>query len=337
MQVNDPPPELTTELVAAILGRHDVASITVAPSGQERALLSTVDTLTITLVDGTVIDAVAKRAAADRQGAATIAASGAYRRELDLYAGFLATAPLPVAPLLGIHEPDAALTGSGWVLLLGRVVGPEPDQVAGLSEAEATRVLDQLITLHRTTRNRPPPSGARCHPIIGLPERLREVWPLFETGFGATLTLSSLDRIRRVVDRAEHLSEALGSSEQAALTHADPRADNLILGADVVLLDWQQATWQHPAADLAWLIATSIEEPDRALIDRMARHHLSGLGLDDQDSMDWFRHGLSWPLLQFTLLAARPAKAGRRRRLVDTTVRRIAGVADLVNYDADTR
>ncbi len=340
MQVNDPPPELTNELIATLLGRHDVVSVTVEPLSRHRALLSTVDAVTVTLADGSTIDAVAKRAAADPEGAAAIAGSGAYRRELDLYAGFLTSAPLPAPRLLGVHDPDAADHGAGWVLLLERVRGNEPDQVVGLTEAQATDAVDRLAGLHRSTRDRNPPAGARLHPMVGHRQRLETVWPLFAETFGPSLRPRDLTMVRGVIERMDDLSAMLGDPAWAVMTHADPRADNLIFGtgpsgAEVVFLDWQQATWQHPAADLAWLAATSMPAIDAALIERLASLHLNLLGVQGHDPMSWFRIGLTWPLSQFVLLASRPATEERRRLLIGASIARIIAAAQDCDYRAN--
>ncbi|MCP4086399.1 MAG: aminoglycoside phosphotransferase family protein [Actinomycetia bacterium] len=340
MQVNDPLPELTNELIATLLGRNDVVSTMVEPLSRHRALLSTVDAVTVTLADGSTIDAVAKRAAADPEGAAAIAGSGAYRRELDLYAGFLTKPPLPAPRLLGVHDPDATDHGAGWVLLLERVRGDEPDQVVGLTEAQATDALDCLAGLHRSTRGGDPPAGARLHPMVGHRQRLETVWPLFTAAFGPSLGPRDLTLVRGVIEGMDDLSAMLGDPAWAVMTHADPRADNLIFGTgpqgtEVVFLDWQQATWQHPAADLAWLAATSMPDIDAALIERLASRHLDLLGVQGQDPMSWFRTGLTWPLSQFVLLASRPASEERRRLLIGATITRIIAAAVACDYRAD--
>ena len=262
------------------------------------------------------------------------AASGAYRREAAAYEHLL--------PLSPVAHPNlhASLTADDTAAFLLEDLTPlrRVDQLDGLDATDTAAVADALSRFHRYWRSRIEKAG---NPVEQLAIRRSTVsgFPLDPVANGLEVVRvrwvevapSGIEAFARLVANAPALIAAFTSvaASEATLCHGDPRADNLCFSDDgsVVLFDWQQIAVQFGEADLAWLMATSLD-PDvrRACADDIVRDHGGDL--------DRFRLGLVLPGLAALLLAQREAGHKRTQRFISTSLRRIA--AALIDYEVAT-
>ena len=120
--------------------------------------------------------------------------------------------------------------------------------------------------------------------------------------------------------------EAFASVGPPTLCHGDPRADNLAFDADgiPVLYDWQQLAVQFGAADLAWLVSTSLTPATR-------RDSLEDIIEVYGTTIDELRLGLVLPGLAVLLLCQRETADDRTRRFIAASITRIGSA--LVDLD----
>lgn len=268
---------------------------------------------------------------ANRDVAAT---SGAYRREATAYEHLL-----PHSPIARPHLHALVMADDTAAFLIEDLTPlRHVDQLDGLDPVDTAAVVDALGRLHRFWR---PGGDAPGRPDGELAVRRSTVagFSLDAVALGVTVVRQRWTEVRpdeadtfaRLVANAAGLIEAFttASTSDPTLCHGDPRADNLCFAGDgsAVLFDWQQIAVQFPEADLAWLMATSLDpEVRRSCADDILGDH----GAD----IDRFRLGLVLPGLAALLLAQREAEHERTRRFISTSLRRIAGA--LADYDVIT-
>lgn len=301
--------------------------------GGGRGTFSEVIRLDLTGSDAVPVTAVAKLPVENSNRNAA-AASGAYRREAAAYEHLL--------PLSPVARPSlhASLTADDTAAFLLEDLTPlrRVDQLDGLDATDTAAVVDALARFHRYWRTRIDMAG---NPVEQLAIRRSTV-----SGFSLDSVANGLDVVRarwvevapseieafdRLVANAPALIQAFGTvaAGEATLCHGDPRADNLCFTDDgsAVLFDWQQIAVQFGEADLAWLMATSLD-PDvrRACADDIVCGHGGDIGR--------FRLGLVLPGLAALLLAQREAGHERTQRFISTSLRRIA--VALIDYEVAT-
>ncbi len=206
--------------------------------------------------------------------------AGAYRTEVRFYT--------EVLPTVGIHTPRCLATtpvdeaGRFAMLLEDMAPAEQGDQVAGCTPGQARDAAVNLAGLH----------GPRwCDPTLLRVEGLTlsgpddaallaEVYgPATETFLdqvGDRLTPGTVKTLRACVDVSAAWS--LGRPERFGLVHGDYRLDNLLFGPDgtgVAAIDWQTLSLGLPARDLAYLLGTGLDSPDRRAHERelVAEYH----------------------------------------------------------------
>ncbi len=264
----------------------------------------------------------------NRDAAAT---SGAYEREAVAYRLLLPHSPVSRPAL------HAAVTVETTAAFLLEDLTPmrRVDQMTGLDLTDTVAVSESLGRLHGFWRHRLDDPGnlldelaIRRSAVAGFRlDSLARGLATVERRW-KEVTPAEVDAFRHVVANAPALMTAFtdAATTDPTLCHGDPRADNITFAADgiPVLFDWQQIAVQFGEADLAWLMATSLD-PDtrRACTGEVIDHY----GAD----VDRYRLGLVLPGLAALLLAQRQADHQRTRRFVATSLRRIA--AALLDHD----
>ncbi|MDH3301534.1 MAG: ecdysteroid 22-kinase family protein [Acidimicrobiia bacterium] len=319
-------------LVRAAYGTDAIVTARVDVGGG-RGTFSDVIRLDLAGTDAVPATAVAKLPA-DNVNRDAAASSGAYRREAEAY-GHL----LPLSPVAR-PELHAMVTADDTAAFLLQDLTPlrRVDQLTGLGPADTAAVAETLERFHRFWRRRVETPGG---PVDELAIRRSTVagFSLDSVARGLAMvrdrwidvTADEADVFSKLVANAPALVDAFthAATAEPTLCHGDPRADNLCFAGDgsAVLFDWQQIAVQFGEADLAWLMATSLDpEVRRSCADNVVRDH----GAD----FDRFRLGLVLPGLAALLLAQRQADHERTRRSISTSLRRIA--AALADYEVAT-
>ncbi len=242
--------------------------------------------------------------------------SGAYERERLVYRRLL-NPGLPVPFCHGVIDLE---TGPAFVL--EDLSGCESvDQIDGLGPMQAMAIVDALI---------------HCHADLSVPLArelgVRSITPL---GFdpaalskGAQL-LPEAEVFHKLLAQRQQRIDRFGLLEDPVVCHGDPRADNLVVGPEVKLFDWQQVAIQAGEADLAWLAATSMTPRVRRSceIDLVERYAVR-MNRSFDETWDRYRAAMIVPGLAVLLLAQRRTE-GRLQQLVEVSIQRIASaVAD---------
>lgn len=251
--------------------------------------------------------------------------TGAYGRERVFY-HILGHGPLPVPTCYGIVDTD---TGPAFVLedLTDRRLA---DQIVGLDPSDTDLVVDALVGCHKrldvaeakNQRIRSNTASAFADPALaaGLERLAHTVRPTFA----------------RLVERKSSLVATCSGFAGPVLCHGDPRADNVAFRDEgheetraAVLFDWQQIAVQAGEADLAWLLATSMDPARRLAIEEtVVASYAHAMDRSTDEAWHRYRTALVLPGLAVLLLVQRRA-SGRLAELVDLSVERIgAAVAD---------
>jgi aminoglycoside phosphotransferase (APT) family kinase protein len=262
-------------------------------------------------------------------------AMGAYEREALAYETILNHEP-PAHPICYLVQRDDH-RGAAFVLedLTGhRVV----DQLDGLTPDDAGLVVDALASLHHRFHS--------SNELDSLPVRRSAPagfgGEALQRGLEAVANLVEGPRLRSLqalVERRAVLVEAFSHAPRPTLCHGDPRADNLVFSDQgAVLFDWQQIAVQLGEADLAWMMATSLDvddrrEADRKLVARYGRQvnvrQVEGETTPPaNNSFDRYRLGMVLPGLAVLLLAQREATDSRTAKFITASVERIAAAVD---------
>lgn len=237
--------------------------------------------------------------------------SGAYERERLAYRRLLSP-DLPVPHCHGIVDVE-----SGPAFVLEDLTQFESvDQLEGLRPTQAMAIVDAII---------------RCHAELSVP-LATELGVRRNTphGFdpdalavGATL-VPATEVFQKVLAERQHRIDKFGSLDSPVVCHGDPRADNLVVGPEVKLFDWQQISIQAGEADLAWLAATSMEPRIRRSceIDLVERYAVR-TGRTFDHTWSRYQAAMIVPALAVLLLVQRRTE-GRLQQLVDVSAQRIA-------------
>ncbi len=248
--------------------------------------------------------------------------SGAYDRERLAYSSLLID-KLPVPHCFGISD-----TPDGPAIVLDDLTSLRfVDQLDGLHSSDVLAVVDSLAVCHRSmdirgadalgVRRNTPSTFSQEVLSRGLRSLPLAVGPIFA---------SLLEQMDQRVAQFAALTDPV-------LCHGDPRADNVAFddAADspsAILYDWQQIAIQAGEADLAWLLATSVDAESRRMVEPlvMARYaQASGRSL--AEVMQRYRIAMVVPGLAVLLLAQRRAE-GRLGDLVRISIERIAAAVE---------
>ncbi len=238
-------------------------------------------------------------------------ASGAYDRERVAYRRLL-NPELPVPLCHGVIDLQ-----SGPAFVLEDLSECESvDQLDGLGPMQAMAIVDAIIQCHTNL-------SVRLARELGV----RSITPM---GFDPQSLLDGLELVaeaelfQRLLAGRQQRIDRFGSLQDPVVCHGDPRADNLVIGPEVKLFDWQQIAIQAGEADLAWLTATSMTPRVRRSceIDLVERYAVR-MNRSFDETWDRYRAAMIVPGLAVLLLAQRRTE-GRLQQLVDVSVQRIS-------------
>lgn len=282
---------LTTDWLSEALGTA-VAAVTVSPVGTGQVADTYRARLTYERSDSGPATVIAKVPSADPTSRGAARMTRTYEIEASFY--------LDLAATLAVRSPHCYaaahdLDSDDYVVLLEDVAPAEQgDQLAGCDDADITAAVDELAKLHGSRWG--DPTLAELHWLDrAQPENLDNLTALI----GACIPIF-LDRYRprlrpetiALVERfAPHLDAYLHRHQPPfSVVHGDYRCDNLLFGADrVVVVDWQTVSLGNPAGDLGYLLGTSLSTPRRRALecDLVARYadgvRAFGVSVDD----DW--------------------------------------------------
>lgn len=219
---------------------------------------------------------VAKIASTDPKAARTAASLGVHEREVRFYRDLAPRTSISRPQFLGVLEVDGQPPGLLLEDLSGLSTG---DQFAGAHPAMLQRMREQLVALQAPFWNDPELAAAPwLHRRLGVPipaiqDRMRASWRATRDRLASGFAEEERAQIDRFVAAAGSWAESL--TGPFSLTHHDFRVDNMLFGADhVVVLDWQTVGWGAPMFDVAYLLGTSLEPETRRRIEReeVARH-----------------------------------------------------------------
>jgi len=202
--------------------------------------------------------------------------TGTYVKEISWYRELAAASGVP-APLC--HYCDIADDDIDFILILSDLAPARPgDQLAGIGLAGLAPCIEAAAKLHAHLWD-----DARLTQMPWLArdngDLIRALFPQLYLGFreryAGRLAPELLDVGAGIVDRLD----AFLTREPAVrtLVHGDLRIDNILfapVGDACWLVDWQTLGRGSGAADLAYLVGTSIADPsERAAADRPAFDH----------------------------------------------------------------
>lgn len=222
------------------------------------------------------------------------------------------------------------------------------DQIAGCSITDAASVVEELAKLHRA--------------FFPLPRKAAPSWvmTMAETSdYWVNAISCALPIIReRAADHlsAEEMAVVESASKmagiwynlpvtRAALTHGDPRVDNILFenpdqGVRAVLIDWQMTGWRNPMHDLAYFLSGSVTIEDRRASEDAFLSHYAAIFAEKGDySVPHIREdyrlqlpaGLMTTVAAYAVLQLNPAVDDLLMALLR---RNIAAVRDWKSFDA---
>lgn len=230
---------------------------------------------------------IGKFASADATSLAVARDWSLYEREVRFYRDLAPSARIALPRFFG-GWMDA---GGGFVLLLEDLAPARPgDQFAGLSDGDATRAVREAARLHGAfwdQGERPEfawlDTAAKGQPFYTA-DIFRAVWPQFRDRYRDRLG----DDHVRVCDRLAERYDVYDRppSRPRCVTHNDYRPDNMLIGADrLVVVDWQSVALGSGTVDLAYLIGGGYAPDDRRAAEpglvAAYRDELRRQGVDD--------------------------------------------------------
>lgn len=237
--------------------------------------------------------------------------SGAYERERVAY-GRLLSPMLPVPHCHGIVDIEA-----GPAFVLEDLTQFESvDQLEGLRPTQAMAIVDAIIQCHAEL-------SVPLATELGVRKNTPNGFDPDALAAGAAL-VPETEVFQQILAERQLRIDAFGSLESPVVCHGDPRADNLVVGPEVQLFDWQQISIQAGEADLAWLTATSMEPRIRRSceIDLVERYAVR-TGRTFDHTWSRYQTAMIVPALAVLLLVQRRTE-GRLQELVHVSTQRIA-------------
>ncbi len=269
------PDAITPDWLATTLGRPAGAlrGFAVAPVGTGQMC----DSFRLTLDWADQGDApasiIAKCPSADPSSRDVAKRLGNYVLEVNWYRSLAGQVP--------VARPDCAFAAIDdnevdFLLLLADLApARQGDQLAGASAGQLGVAIDQAAALHGALWNSPALAD------IGWLHRdnapiIRALFPTmvgaFVDRYTGRLDADCLALGPRIVDRLD--SYLTRTPSAPTLVHGDLRVDNILFAPDISscwVVDWQTIGIGSGATDVAYLVGTSIADPDeRAIADRPA-------------------------------------------------------------------
>jgi hypothetical protein len=191
---------------------------------------------------------------------------GFYQREVNFYQHEAAHVGIRVP-----HPYHAAIDPSGtpFVLLVEDIAGARcPDQITGITEHEARRIIDVVAGLHARYWDSAaelswlPPMN---NPLYKAGQQLAEMrWPGFADRFGDRIGDEMMDVVKQACDNYAAMLDFVATDGHTTFTHTDCRAENYLFVDDEqppVMIDFQLCTRHFGPWDVANLIGGSMS-PD---------------------------------------------------------------------------
>ena len=179
-----------------------------------------------------------------------------------------------VAPHIRLRVPRCyfnGVHGEDHLLLLEDLAPFETaDQVAGATEAQARRVIEEIAGFHATWWDDPRLDGFDWMPRVDGP-LAAAIGPMFEQSWGAFQDRyrERLDprTLRWAEDFVAQVPKWLQSyaDEPCSITHGDFRLDNMLFGknGELALVDWQMSMRSPPNSDVVYLLSTNMDSEVR--------------------------------------------------------------------------
>ncbi|MFK7918067.1 MAG: phosphotransferase family protein [Ilumatobacter sp.] len=211
---------------------------------------------------------IAKCPSASEENHFLAIAMGFYIREVNFYR--------EVAGDLDVRVPrayhaDTSDTGVPFVLLIEEIAGATtPDQLSGISVAEATKIISAIVPLHVQFWGK----AAELEALTWLPPMNNDLYkggqplgvalfPQFAEHYGNHISADDMARIGVSCERYAELLDYTTTVGAPTMTHTDCRAENYLFGGRegddaVTVIDFQLSTRHIGMWDVTNLIAGSM-------------------------------------------------------------------------------
>lgn len=309
-QVADITVDWLNEVLAGRLGR--ITDVTAVRLGEGVGILGELARLHLTYEPGhtgpATMIAKCQSPAAENQFISRM--MGFYLREVSFYR--------EVATQLSVRVPhpyhvDCGEDGLPFVLLIEDIVGARcPDQIAGITPADASQIIDTVAQLHAPFWDSPKLAEMAWLPPMNNPlyqagqgmalERL----PSFADRFGERIGTEMMAVIERACHHYVDMLHHVSAQPHLTFTHTDCRAENYLFGGSagadaVTMIDFQLSTKHFGPWDVANLLGGSLTPEVRRgceaeLIERYHRN-VVGLGVEGY-SLEQCWHDYRMSLLQ---------------------------------------
>ncbi len=293
MQVPASPDELTADWLTSVLkaqglGTNSVRSCEVELLGGEQGMTGQLVRLHIRYQEKRPelpATLIAKFSAADPAARAIISALGHYEREVRFYGELSSRTPVPTPRCYYRHldsESDFAL-----LVLEDLARARNGNSIEGCSVDEVADVLVTLAMLHASwwqAVDLAHTSWLRLRFLLApdaMVGAFSDAWPSFIQKLSIPVT-SQIGEMRDWIgNNLPAAVTTLFQSGPRTLIHNDVQADNLFFGdadRDVVLIDWQMATYARCVIDVAGWVRGQLQPEDRRPVEpQLLRHYHDAL------------------------------------------------------------
>lgn len=274
MQVPASPDEITADWLTSVLNAQGLApngvqSCDVELLGGEQGMTGQLTRLRIRYQHdrpGLPATLITKFSAADPAARAVINALGHYEREVRFYEDLSSRTPVPTPHCYYSHLDSE--TGFTLLVLEDLANAHNGNSIAGCSVDEVARVLSPLAMLHATwwqAADLAHASWLRLRFLLA-PEAMvaafSDAWPSFLQKLSIPITSQITEMGDWIGQNLQAAATTLFDSGPRTLIHNDVQADNLFFDEadeEVILIDWQMATYANCVIDVAGWIRGQLE------------------------------------------------------------------------------
>jgi aminoglycoside phosphotransferase (APT) family kinase protein len=285
MQIPASPHEFTADWLASVLdgqgvGPDSIQSFEAELLGGEQGMTGQLARLRIRYHDdrpGLPATLIAKFSAAEPAARAVISALGHYEREVRFYELLSSRTPVPTPHCYYSHLESE--TGFALLVLEDLARARNGNSIAGCSVDEVARVLVTLARLHARWWQAVDLANASWLRLRSLlaPQAMvgafSDAWPSFLQKLSIPVTSQIIEMGDWIGQNLHAAATTLFESSPRTLIHNDVQADNLFFDepdGEVILIDWQLATYARCVIDVAGWVRGQLE-PD---VRRTAESHL---------------------------------------------------------------
>jgi hypothetical protein len=276
-------------------------------------------------------------------------AYGFYVREVNFYRNIAGAISIRTPECL-YADMDCSGTGVPFVLMLEEVHGARiPDQIAGMTLADAEQVIDALADFHACWWRAPAldtmpwlprynnPLYKAAGPAIGA------TLPAFRAMYGERVPSAPVEMLTAWAPRWGDLLDWYVARGHDTFVHYDVRGDNILFGGtgaaspdELCLLDWQLAVRHLGPHDVAyflgWSVTTELRRAHEARLLRRYHDRLVDQGVADYPFSrceDDYRVS-SVSVFAGAVLSSVTMDRGNERgqQLIDSMVERYSALAD---------